>query len=119
MLRTKQHPATHGVLFRGDDRHLTALQKLTVLHRRATLSRRSRTLSCYLMRLNASGVVEVSERRLEDELIGKLSDLKYELRNDVRDRAAHRNSFMRDSDYSAGVAECACMIVHRVAESAR
>jgi type I restriction enzyme R subunit len=45
------------------------------------------------MRSNTSGVMKVSERRLEDELIEKLNDLKYEFRNDIRDRAALEKNF--------------------------
>ncbi|MES2359918.1 MAG: type I restriction endonuclease subunit R [Gemmatimonadota bacterium] len=37
--------------------------------------------------------MKVSERRLEDELIEKLNDLKYEFRNDIRDRAALEKNF--------------------------
>jgi len=37
--------------------------------------------------------MKISERRLEDELIEKLHDLKYEFRNDIRDRAALEKNF--------------------------
>lgn len=39
------------------------------------------------------GVIKVSERRIEDELIEKLKDLKYEYRPDIRDRAALEQNF--------------------------
>ena len=39
--------------------------------------------------MSLNGAIISDERQLEDDLIGKLRELKYEYRADIRDRAAH------------------------------